>query len=229
MKVNQGPVFDIDEVVARLKHAAKRMLRTVEEARASDEIWRVLAFGGDTRKAVAASPASNAALIYERATRDTQIVMITRLLDPPGRSGALKTNRISFPVGRELLALPGVLDKLIEEAKAWPAHEPHENVATSMDRLARFHDRLKALEDEDPNRARRLRDFRDENIAHELKFDVLPPRPVVRDLHDMVVEEMRLVEDFSFVVDGTNIAWSEDSYTNSAKALWDAVAAVYPV
>lgn len=219
-----APEYDVDTVVARLKHAAKRITQTVAEARACDATWRVLAYGGDVRKAVAASPAALAAYVYEKATRDNQIVMITRLLDQPSRRGAFNTNRLSFPVCRDLLALAGVIESLRAEARAWPSNEPERNAAIHEEEYQNFLTRLQSLESEEPNRAARLRSFRDENIAHELHFAELPPRPVVRDLHDLIVEETRLIESLAMVVDGTNIVWDMQDHAGSAEALWKAVA-----
>lgn len=130
------PPSDLSDVVAKLRHSARRLLQTVELARASEEAWWVLANRGDVRKGVAASPANEAAWLIERALRDAQVVIVTRVFDPPSRFGALRTNRISFPVCRDLLALPGVAAWFIEDAWNWP--NPADNPARIAERIERF-------------------------------------------------------------------------------------------
>ncbi|WP_293908220.1 hypothetical protein [Phenylobacterium sp.] len=221
--------FDLHAVVARLRHAKARIVQCVEWARATEEVWLAFNQAKDDRHAIAASPASEAARVYEKAALDAQIVMITRLLDPPSRYGALATNRMSLPVCRDLLALPGVADRCAEEAKGW--NELGDASAGHVwERLERFRGRLNAIEEEaDPNRAALLRDFRDENIAHELHFEEKRERPLFRHIRELLDEVMALTEDLAFVVEGDVIRWRRDETTASARALWRAVAEAYPL
>ncbi len=220
--------FDVDETIARMRHAKARIVQCVEWARATEEAWRSLGYGGDTRRAVAASPASEAAWIFERATRDAQILMITRVLDPPSRRDALATNRISLPVCSELLRLPGVSEQLIAEARNWN-EMGGVNCDQVRQRLVQFEARLTALRDEQPNRATLLRDFRNVNIAHELRLAPTPAQPLYRHIPEMLEEVKILAADLSFIVEGEVVRWRQDETLRSATLLWEAVAAQYPL
>jgi hypothetical protein len=161
---------------------------------------------------VAESRASPAAHVYERATLDAQIMMISRVFDGPGRGHILAQDRLSFPVCRQLLALPGVIDLLLEQSDH------------AMLRHQAFLDGLLALENEEPNRVQLIRSFRDENIAHELRFDVLPQRPQYNHIQGLIDEASTLVGHLAVAVNGEAIVWSDGDINRSATWLWDAVA-----
>ncbi|UTP37890.1 hypothetical protein M9M90_11635 [Phenylobacterium sp. LH3H17] len=220
---------DIQAVVTRLRHAKNRILQTIEWARATEEVWRALNEAADNRRTVAESPASEAAWVFERATRDGQIVAITRVLDAPGRGNPDQTNRLSFPVCRTLLALPGVSAWFIEDAKTWNNDLGEANARQVGQRIERFLARLHALETEEgPNRARLIRAFRDENIAHELHFAVQRERPLYRHIREVLNEVMLLTEELSFIVEGQVIHWRRGEANRSASLVWESVAAAYP-
>jgi hypothetical protein len=226
----QAAEIDILNVVEKLRHARARIVQCVEWARATEEVWRSLN-EGEQRRTVAASPASQAAFIYERATRDAQILMITRVFDRPSKNGALLTNRQSFPVCRDLLDLPGVTEWLIKDALTWPNGLAHLNSQHVQEHLVRFRERLTALEQEqNPNRQALLRAFRDENIAHELHFVDQRERPLYRHVTELLDEIKLLAEHLSFVVEGTVVRWDDTGLARrSGLALWAAVARCYPL
>lgn len=212
----------LDEAISRLRHATKRIMYAVAWARAVNETWR--AFNRhEARQDVADSPASPAAHVYERATLDAQIMMVSRVFDAPGRGHILVQNRMSFSVCRELLALPGVTHRLLEESEDW-----NELGAENRDRLtARYHSFLEALsrlENEEPNRVRLVRGFRDENIAHDLRFDVLPQRPQYDHIHGLVDEASNLIGHLSMVSNGAVIHWGDADIQSSTTWMWSAVA-----
>ena len=91
------------------------------------------------------------------------------------------------------------------------------------DRHTRLVENLSALAVEEPNRIRLIRGFRDENIAHELRFDVLPQRPQYDHIHGIVVQASTLVSNLAFVVSGENIGWEEAGVAASTEWLWEAV------
>ena len=112
------PGRPVEEAVARLRHATRRITQAITWARAVNEVWRTFN-RHDARQEVADSHASPAAQVYERATLDAQIMMIARVFDAPGRGHILIQNRMSFPVCRELLALPDVMGLLLEQSEEW--------------------------------------------------------------------------------------------------------------
>lgn len=222
------PPYEVQAVIDHLRHAKARILHCVEWARTTAEVWNAFNSAGETRKAVAASDASEAAYVYEKATLDAQIVMVTRVLDGTGHRHALHSNRLSLPVCRDLLALPGVEDQLAVEAAGW--NDLGEASSQQVrDRLVRFRTGLDLLAAELPNRAAQLRDFRDENIAHELHFPEPRERPQYRYIGELLREVMDRTEDLAFVVQGEVIRWRHGEGEESAQALWHAVAAAYPI
>lgn len=216
------PTYDVPDVVDRLRHAKQRIIQAVSWARAVNEVWRTFNRHA-SRQDVADSDASPAAYIYERSTRDAQIMMVSRIFDKPGQRHILKQNRISFAVCRELLMLPGVMDQLQTECEGWDETGSH-NRQRLLARCQAFTDGLDALDNEDPNRIILIRDFRNENIAHELRFDVLPPRPQYDHIHGIVDEASILIGHLAFIVSGETVHWQDDVVGRSATWLWDAVA-----
>ena len=216
------PTYDVEVVIDRLRHCQRRITHAVALARAGNEVWRTFNRLAD-RQVVADSPASQAAFVYERSTLDAQILMVSRVFDVPGRGHVMSQNRMSFPVCRALLLLPGVEDALLK----W-AEETHPDGPQYRDRIAdrqrTFLGRLKTLETEEPNRIALIRAFRDENIAHELRFDVLPPRPRYDHVHSLIVEASALCELFATAVSGEIIQWQDATLGDSARWLWNAVA-----
>jgi hypothetical protein len=218
--------IDVIEVVERLRHAKRRIIQTVTWARAATEVWTVFNEFED-RMTVAHSPAQEAAHVYERSSLDARIVMLTRVLDQPGRGRIMGQNRLSLPVCRTLLALPGVMDWLTQDADDWDFLDNRRGPAV-RERYPVFLDRLTRIENEtDPNRAQLLRDFRDENIAHELRFDRLRARPEYQHLRTLLADVQALTEDLAMIVQGERVVWRDGDVTRSANALWQAVADRY--
>ncbi len=216
------PVFTVPDVIARLRHAKRRLVQAVAWARAVNEVWRTFnRYEG--RQDVADSHASQAASVYERTTLDAQIMMVARVFDSAGRGHIYAQNRMSFPVCRALMALPGVMGHLLDESEHWNELGV-ENRPRIQARYQEFLDTLAALENEQPNRLQLIRGFRDENIAHELRFDVLPQRPQYDHIHGIVDAASTLVALLSIVVNGEAIHWNDGDMTRSASWLWGAVA-----
>jgi hypothetical protein len=213
---------NIEDAVGRLRHAARRIVYAITWARAVNEVWRVFN-RHEARQDVADSHASPAAQVYERATLDAQIMMISRVFDGPGRGHILTQNRMSFPVCRELLALPGVMDLLRDQSEDWNELGAENRNRVTV-RCQAFLDGLAALDNEEPNRVQLIRGFRDENIAHELRFDVLPQRPQYDHIHGLIDEASTLVSHLALVANGEAIHWRDGDINRSTTWLWEAVA-----
>lgn len=216
------PPPDPAEALDCLRHSTRRIMEAVRWTRAVNSVWRTFN-RHEGRQEVAASGASVAAHVYERATLDAQIMMVSRVFDAPGRGHILTQNRMSFPVCRILMAEPGVMEFLLDESEEW-----NELGLENRDRLAERHqafvDTLTALENEEPNRVGLIRGFRDENIAHELRFDILPPRPQYDHIHGLIDEASVLLSHLMLIVHGTAIHWDDAEVDVSTTWLWDAVA-----
>lgn len=212
------------EAIDRLRHSTRRILNAIRWARAVNAVWRTFN-RHEARQAIADSPASPAAHVYERTTLDAQIMMIARVFDGQGRGHILTQNRMSFPVCRTLMEQPGVMEFLLDQSEDW-----NELGAENRERLSAryqaFLDVLTALENEEPNRVRLVRAFRDENIAHELRFDVLPQRPQYDHIHGLVDEASVLIGHLMLIVEGAAIHWQDGDLDESVTWLWSAVADV---
>lgn len=216
------PAHDPAAAVERLRHSTRRIMNAIRWARAVNAVWRTFNRHA-ARQEIADSPASPAAHVYERTTLDAQIMMISRVFDAPGRGHILTQNRMSFPVCRALMELPGVMEFLLHQADDWGGPE-----VANRERLTARHqaflDVVAALENEEPNRVKLVRDFRDENIAHELRFDVLPQRPQYDHIHGLVDEASVLIGHLTLIVEGAAIHWQDGDVDGSVAWLWDAVA-----
>jgi|GEM_PF-2279884 len=212
-------VDNINEDIKFLKHATWRIYQAVRWATASNQVWQTLN-QHPNRQEIANSPASEAAAVYEKTLLDAQIMMVARVFDKPGQGNVRTQNRMSFLVCDHLLKSPDVLDTIRKHR--WECD------AETQDRLNeryyQFCNNLQTLEDENPNRIKLIRDFRDENIAHELKFDSLPHRPQYSHIHGLIYEARVLISHLQFIVHGDEIIWEELNVEQSAAWLWNAVA-----
>lgn len=203
-------------------------MKATTRAIALSEVWHFFNGNQDVRQAVAASPASTAALVYEDASLREQIVIMVRLLDTAG--DALKSDKISYPIVRDLISLPGISEHFIDQARGWKnGNSPDENEKHLKEQIECFRSRLSKLELEEPNRARILRNYRDENIAHELFIAESRPKPLFKYIWDLLPEIVALTEDVKMIAEGANVVWPRDQATQSASALWSAVAAAFPL
>ena len=216
----------VEELVGRVRHATLRIIQTTKWALAAKETW--LAFrDAHYAREMAGTQVEDAAIVYESTTKEAVIVRVCRALDEPGRYAAVSTNRMSHPVCRQLIEWPGVLDRLAEIAVTWNERGP-DNEAVVRDRFAGYCTRLDALREEQPNRCKLVRDFRDENIAHELRFDPLPERPRYTQVWGLLDEVRELTDDLALIVLGQSLFWQPGQFSRSATMLWDAVQDRYP-
>ena len=118
---------------------------------------------------------------------------------------------------------PGVMEFLLGQSEDW-----NELGAANRDRLTARHEAfievLTTLNNEEPNRVNLVRAFRDENIAHELRFDVLPQRPQYDHIHGLVDEASVLISHLVLIVEGATIRWQDGDVDGSVTWLWNAVA-----
>lgn len=224
--------FDVGDVVTRLEHCSRRIYRASVDALYLCETWSTFNGAADQRRAISQSPAGIAAAVYEDAALRNLILILVRLLDSLGKRRVLESDKISFPVVQCLLSLPGVTDVFIERARtsisASILEGPEQNTRAVRDRIASFSGRLHCLKVEHPNRAQRLRDFRDGNIAHELCLDEPKAKPLYTHIPEMVSEILVLTEDVHLIVDGSpSTYWPRGEASASAKQLWGAVAAAF--
>ena len=160
--------------------------------------------------------------LFASATLHEAIMIAIRALDSAGRSTALKTNRVSFPVMVGLMKLDGVRDELVNRARNWfedgfLADKNQLSVETAMSELERETSELA-----DSDVAKRLRNFRDEFLAHNLAFDEERERPVFSDVTQILTDLRALSDKASLAFEGSEIGWdfADDEWSRSASDLW---------
>ena len=218
-----------EETVERLKAYSRRLRASVVRAISLLEVWASLNEAGPTREAISLSPTSAAAQVIWEATLRELVLILVRVFDPPGdpRRG---TDRVSFPVINEQLKKPEVAALLIGAARGWQnGWEPPENAATAERAIRLLGEVLARLQNEEPNRARRLRHFRDEFLAHELDLKEQRDRPTYDNLSEMVEEVVQLSNHAGLAVEGATTHWPHGTVRRSADALWDCVARAHPI
>lgn len=202
------PDISIDDVTARLTAYSQRLRGSTYRAIHLHETFASFNDPANPlRQGGAYSIASTAVNVLLDAALRELILILVRTLDQP-RGHVLQSDKVSFPVVLQLASLPGVRDRLTENARAWlegdNADQNAEAVSCSLDLIAESLERLGA---EAPNRSRLLRDFRDEFLAHELQFDAPRARPLYRDLAAMVLELEQLSAAASMAFEGADVAW----------------------
>lgn len=218
--------YDVAQVVDRIRHAKDRIVQAVKWARSIHEVWMAFNSARFPRD-LSGTRVEEAAVVYQRATLEGVILRISRVLDPPGHKSILHTNRISLPICRDLIALPNVLDRFADNARIWNMLGD-ESVALVYERFEHLRAKLHTLETEEPNKERLVRQFRDENIAHELKLNPLPQRPQYRQVWALLDEVTSATEDLAMIADGEAFHWAQDEAGQAATLLWEAVSAGHP-
>lgn len=191
----------------------------VSNALRLNEAFHVLNEPGDRRNQLARSVGSPAIFLYENAALREQVIILTRVFDPP------RSNRLSFPVVRDLLAKPGITEHFIKDAReTWPILNPDESEAIVRQQIEQLCSRLDRLANEEPNRLKMLRDYRNTNIAHELWHEVPRQNPQFQHVWDITAEARACAESVKLVIEGSAVGWADGMVTRSATWLWDAVA-----
>jgi hypothetical protein len=148
-------------------------------------------------------------ILAQSALHET-IMIVVRALDG-SRGKPLASNRVSLPVMIELALLPGVRDELETRARAWmeDGWQAHENARACLAALEDLSAGVRRLEVEEPNRQRRLRNFRDEFLAHNLHFEEERERPIIGDITGLLRDLRHLSDRAELAFTGTQTEWSQ--------------------
>ena len=217
-------VTEVEAALAVLTHCSRRLMFAVEEALHLWEVWSTFNRAAELRQAIAGSQAELAAAVYEKASLDTLVMVVIRLLEGPGK------NRRNFQVFQKHLRLPGVADALIKNAAnamavLWDDAKPEEASTTVQDRIVAFHARLDRLKE--GGRLEVLGQHRNTNLGHELVPDPSEPTLTYDQLGELVNEILVLAEDMEAIV-SSGLPLRRGEASKSAAALWKAVAAASP-
>jgi hypothetical protein len=153
---------------------------------------------------------------------------LVRVFDQPGHRGLERSDKVSFPVVLGWLERPEIEAALRARARGWfiDGYRADKNEGTVVDAIARLRDNLARIGGEQPNRQTRLRDFRDEFLAHELHIEVPRDKPLFGHIGEMCEEIKALSEAASLAIEGSTTAWNfvDGEMSQSADEFWRRVA-----
>lgn len=217
----------ITDVIARLDRYSKRLRESVVQAQCLNSTFKSLNESEEWRRAISGTPVSAAANIVQHAVLRELILIIVRVLDRP-RGKLENSDKVSFPVIAAWLDCTEIRQELFQRARNWfgEGYRAEENERTVRDAMERLQVTLKRLATEAPNREKRLRNFRDEFLAHELHFDIPRDKPLFGHISEMLEEVKVLSEATALAVEGASVAWNfvNEEMRHSADEMWRAVA-----
>lgn len=222
----------VNAALSRLEDHRRRIVAAAEQALSLWEVWAAFNDAKELRRIIENSPASIAAVVYERASLNSLVMIVVRLLDHPQR------DRITFSKVQEQMRIPGVSEALIAAAPSSLHTIIAQDVITQEQastkiaaRITDFHARLERLAAEQPNRREMLRDYRNANLGHELWADKAKVMPTHGQIKTMVFEILALAEDVEAIVTGSPLQepLTRGEGSKSALELWQAVTVTFPV
>lgn len=155
------------------------------------------------------------------------IMIVVRAFDRPGQRGPFRTDKVSFPVLLALVEQTGVYEELEQRARSWLPDEwqGDENARACLQAVNEIAATLTRLDAEQPNRQRRLRDFRDEFLAHNLQFDARRDAPIFHDITTLLDELTQLSDAAELAFNGNSVHWDvlNGDMQRSAASLWAAI------
>lgn len=215
-----------DETVDRLSTYSERLHQSVSQARILFNCFQSLNENRDLRERINDGPAAIATNVMVHAVLRELIMVLVRVFDRPGRNGVERSDKGSFPVIVEWLARDPIRDVLVHRARNWLDEDMADiNEAAARKAMEDMRVRLDGLLAEDPNREKRLRDFRDGFLAHELHREIPRPPLLFGYIEGLLNEATALSEAASMALRGAHIEWGvlEAQITESAGWLWDRV------
>lgn len=214
---------DTNEIIDRLDGYARRLYGSVCQATSLYAAFRSLNESEEWRKALI-GPVAHAANIIQHALLRELTLVLVRVLDKPR---VLETSdKISFVVIGLWLQKDEIRESLVDRARKrhgekWA--DQHEQSTRAA--IPRVIERLDRLATEEPNRERRLRNARDEFLAHELHLEIPRDQPVFGHLQEMTEEIQALCMDTSIAIIGFDLSFEHiaEGAGEGADELWKAV------
>ena len=155
------------------------------------------------------------------------IMIVVRAFDRAGQRGPFRTDKVSFPVLLALVEQAGVREELEQRARIWlpDGWQGDENARACLQAIDAIAAILARLDAEQPNRQRRLRDFRDEFLAHNLQFDFRRDAPIFNDVTTLIDELTQLSDAAELAFNGNAVHWDvlNGDMQQSAASLWAAI------
>ena len=216
-----------DQICARLAGYSRRLWKTAEQATSLHAVFLTLnnsAIKARKREKLW-GPIAGAYNLVQHALLRELILVIVRVFDKP--RNLEKSDKVSFVVIGGWLERDEICKALMENARERNgARWPRRNAALTRNAIRRLKLRLERLANEDPNRERLLRNFRDDFLAHELHRDIPRAGPMFGHILDMVKELQGLSSDAVTACSGHQIEFGHVAADakDGAKQLWRAIA-----
>lgn len=216
-----------DQICARLAGYSRRLWKTAEQATSLHAVFLTLnnaALKARKREKLW-GPIAGAYNVIQHALLRELILIIVRVLDEP--RNLEKSDKVSFVVIGRWLERDGICEALVENARERNgARWARRNAAITRHAIRRLKLCLQRLANEDPNRERLLRNFRDDLLAHELHREIPRDEPMFGHIMEMVKEIQGLSSDALTACSGHQIEFGHVAAEakDGAKQLWRAIA-----
>lgn len=214
------------ETVERLTAYAERLHDNVAQAKVLFACFQSLNENRDLHERIVNTPAALASNTLMNSVLRELIIIVVRAFDKRGSYKLEKTDKVTFPIVAEWIALEPIHNLLIERARNWfDGFNADKSEATVREAIADLNERLKKLQTENPNRQQRLRHFRDGFLAHDLHRPVPKDPPLFGDIGALLEEIRLLSESATLVILGSEVGWEvlDDQVKQSADWLWEKV------
>lgn len=207
--------WTVDEALEKLDRCVSRAWFTTLQALEGQTAWNVLNGSSQLTDAVNSTPCAPAASLIQDALLQYEIVTVIRLFDTH------QSERLSFLTALEALSVPGVVEQLEHRTRNRPT-KAGRNLEAFHKSIDSFKDRLAALLHPEFPRLKRLRNYRNSNIAHDLHFVEKRPPAYYEDIEYLLLEAIELVNDLGLAVRSTAYDWEMRRFEGSVRTLWEA-------
>jgi hypothetical protein len=193
-------------------------------------IWETFNVPDNALRKKGMAPHESAMVIntLAQAAINETVLILARALDHHGRGDVLSSDRVSFPVILELSKQPGVEDELIERRRSFALSDSDFAISLDGYHAAKraFHGWFEGLDQGKHEHARRVRDFRNDYLAHNLNRGIEPTTLKYEDIARILPEMMLLCDQANLAFANTSIIF--DAYIESVSArahsLWRMIA-----
>lgn len=195
-----------EEIVALLESDAKRLNESVGRATALHATFTTLNNSLSKNDYEIIGPLAGTLNLIQTSLLQEMILIVVRLLDHP--RNLRKNEKVSFKAVDQWLANEAVRASIIERARQRHGEEweRRSQVKTRLG-IRRINRNLRRLKDEDPNREKLLRDFRNDFLAHELEHPIPNDLPELGHLIGMLSEIKILAFQTLYVCTGFEIGF----------------------
>lgn len=213
-----------EEVIVRLDKYSRRLYVSTRQATTLYATFSSLNGSREWPDQLIGPVASAANTIQHSLLREVVLILVHAF----DTARVLATSdRVSFVIVRGLIGQGEVLDSLVKRARERNGPKwADKNERATREAFQRLEERLDRLAQEEPNRAKLLRDYRDEFVGHNLHFEVPRDQPAFRHIKEMLDEIQPLCADCLLAITGHELDfdWVDQEAKEGADLIWSAVA-----